>query len=84
TWLTREVARAIVRIPGLDLFRSMNEVNESILQHPKLVQLFNRYATYNGSNPYKAPGLLNIIPHFEYKIGAYFPKGGMISITQAI
>jgi len=84
TWLTKDVAKAMLHIPSLDLFQSMNRVNEKLLGHPKLVQLFNRYATYNGSNPYKAPGLLNIIPHFEYKIGAYFPKGGMISITQSI
>lgn len=84
TWFTKEVAKAIVQIPTLDLFRSMNRANERIAQHPKLVQLFNRFATYNGSNPYKAPGLLNIIPHFEHHFGAYFPKGGMHAITDSI
>ena len=84
TWLTKEVARAIIQIPTLDLFRSMNRANERIAKHPKLVQLFNRFATYNGSNPYKAPGLLNIIPHFEHHFGAYFPRGGMHAITEQI
>ncbi len=84
TWLTKDVATAILQIPSLDLFTSMNKVHEKYLQHPKLVQLFNRYATYNGSNPYKAPGLLSIIPHFEYGIGAFYPHGGMNSITKGI
>ncbi len=84
TWTNWEVLRAMIRIPSLDLFTSMNAVNEKQLQHPKLVQLFNRFATYNGSNPYKVPGLLNIIPYFEHKVGAYIPKGGMHSITQSI
>ncbi|MFM9947268.1 MAG: 1-hydroxycarotenoid 3,4-desaturase CrtD [Saprospiraceae bacterium] len=84
TWLSADVAKALVQIPVLGLFTTMNRVNERILQHPKLVQLFNRYATYNGSNPYKAPGLLTIIPHFEYGYGAWLPKGGMISITRAL
>lgn len=84
TWLSADVAKALVQIPVLGLFTTMNRVNERILQHPKLVQLFNRYATYNGSNPYKAPGLLTIIPHFEYGFGAWLPKGGMISITRAL
>ncbi|HMN90518.1 MAG TPA: phytoene desaturase family protein [Saprospiraceae bacterium] len=84
TWLTKDVAKAILQIPSLDLFTSMNKVHEKYLQHPKLVQLFNRYATYNGSNPYKAPGLLSIIPHFEYGIGAFYPRGGMHSITKGI
>ncbi len=84
TWLSPEVAKALLTIPVLDLFTTMNRVNEHVLKHPKLVQLFNRYATYNGSNPYKAPGLLTIIPYFEYGFGAWIPKGGMISITRAL
>lgn len=84
TWLSADLAKALVQIPVLDLFTTMNRVNERILQHPKLVQLFNRYASYTGSNPYKAPGLLTIIPHFEYGFGAWLPKGGMISITRAL
>jgi phytoene desaturase len=84
TWLNAKVLKAMLAIPGLDLFTSMNSANERMLHHPKLVQLFNRFATYNGSNPYKAPGLLNIIPHFEHHIGAFFPKGGMNNITQSV
>ncbi|MEM0993452.1 MAG: 1-hydroxycarotenoid 3,4-desaturase CrtD, partial [Bacteroidota bacterium] len=84
TWLNPSTVKAMLKIPTLDLFNTMNKVNEKRLQHPKLVQLFNRYATYNGSNPYKTPGLLNIIPHFEYGFGAYFPKGGMYAITNSL
>jgi len=84
TWWNASVVKAMFRIPTLDLFRSMYATNKRLLGHEKLVQLFNRYATYNGSNPYKAPGLLTIIPHFEYGFGAYFPKGGMYSITNSL
>lgn len=84
TWLDWQVAGAMLRIPGLDLFTSMHEVHERDLQHPKLVQLFDRFATYNGSNPYKAPGLLSMIPHFEHHFGAYLPSGGMYDISQSI
>lgn len=84
TWLNGRVLRAMLAIPGLDLFTSMDAVNRRHLKHPKLVQLFNRFATYNGSNPYRAPGLLSIIPHFEHHIGAFFPKGGMYNITRSI
>jgi phytoene desaturase len=61
----------------------MHNTNQS-LKHPKLIQLFNRFATYNGSNPYEAPGILNSIPHLEHGIGAFFPKGGMYAITKAL
>lgn len=84
TWLDWQVAGAMLRIPTLDLFTTMNAVHERDLKHPKLVQLFNRFATYNGSNPYKAPGLLSMIPHFEHHFGAFLPAGGMFDISQSI
>ncbi len=84
TWLRPKVAKAMLQIPSLDIFKTMNAVNEQQLKHPKLVQLFNRFATYNGSNPYKASGILNIIPHFEHGFGTFFPKGGMYSITKSL
>jgi phytoene desaturase len=62
----------------------MHKANEKALNHPKLVQIFDRYATYNGSNPYLAPGILNIIPHLEQEIGTFFPTKGMHSITTSL
>ena len=84
TWLSKDVLQALVQIPRFDLFKTMNDVHEQSLKHPKLVQLFNRYATYNGSNPYKASGMLTIVPHLEYEYGAYLPQGGMISISRSL
>lgn len=84
TYFSWEVAKLLVKGLRLDLFTTMNRVNERLLQHPKLVQLFNRYATYNGSNPYQAPGILTMIPHLEHTLGAFQPKGGMYAITQSI
>lgn len=84
TWTNWGILKSMLLIPTFDLFTSMNKVNERLVKHPKLVQLFNRFATYNGSNPYKAPGLLTIIPYFEHRIGAFLPKGGMHAITLAL
>ncbi|WP_116126389.1 1-hydroxycarotenoid 3,4-desaturase CrtD [Lewinella sp. IMCC34183] len=84
TWLDPQVAWAMLKIPGLDLFRSMHAVHAAAFDDPRLVQLFDRFATYNGSNPYKAPGLLSMIPHFEHHFGAYLPTGGMYDIAESI
>lgn len=84
TWLTWPVAKALTKIHRYGIFTTMNKLNEKQLKHPKLVQLFNRYATYNGSNPYQAPGILTSIPHLEFSIGTYLPKGGMHAITLAL
>lgn len=66
------------------LFKSMHQMHEQQFISSKTVQLFNRYATYNGSNPYKAPSMLTMIPHLEHNQGSYFPKGGMVSIIKAL
>ena len=73
--------KGIFLAPFLGLFKSMNKQNEATFTNPKTVQLFNRYATYNGSNPYKAPALMNMISHLEFNLGAYIPLEGMHQIT---
>lgn len=84
TLFTAPILPALAATRWPYLFRSMHQVNMSHFKNPKTVQLFNRYATYNGSNPYKAPGMLSLIPHLEHNEGVYYPKGGMISITNAL
>lgn len=84
TWLGTEAFKAYMKINKLEFSRTMNQANESLFTNPKTVQLFNRYATYNGSDPYQTPATLNIIPHLEFGIGAFFPKGGMHQITSSL
>jgi phytoene desaturase len=83
-YLSKNTIRAIASIRSLNLRTTMAKVNESKLRHKKLVQLFNRYATYNGSDPYQAPGVLTLIPHLEFNLGTFFPDEGMHSITTSL
>lgn len=80
-FLNLKTAKAILNIGKLKMSKTMNEVNSARFKNKKTVQLFNRFATYNGSNPYQAPALINIISHLEHNIGAFAPKGGMHDIT---
>lgn len=84
TWTGPDALKSYGKIGRLGIFSTMNEANEKLFENPKLVQLFNRYATYNGSDPYQTPATLNIIPHLEFNIGAYFPKKGMHDITLSL
>jgi len=84
TWLSKDVMSALPHLGQMDLNATMHEVNVRQLNHPKLVQLFDRFATYNGSNPYQAPGILTVIPTFEHLIGTFLPKGGMYDITESL
>ncbi len=68
-----------------ELFRSLDSVNRATLgDNDKAVQLFDRFATYNGSDPYRTPGLMRMIPGLEHGQGAFYPVGGMYSITKAL
>ena len=75
------VLKSFFKLPFLGIFSSMHKANSKAFKNEKMAQLFDRYATYNGSNPYVAPSILNIIPHLEFNKGAFFPKGGMYSIA---
>lgn len=66
------------------LFSSLHKYNASRFVTKEATQMFDRYATYNGSNPYAAPSMLSLIPHLELNEGTFYPKGGMISITNAL
>ncbi|WP_027002579.1 1-hydroxycarotenoid 3,4-desaturase CrtD [Hugenholtzia roseola] len=84
TFLNRKALKAILKIHKLDAFRTMHQANFATFEKPKTVQIFNRYATYNGSSPYLAPATLNIIPDLEFGKGAYLPEGGLFSITKSL
>jgi phytoene desaturase len=63
---------------------TMNSVNKDFFKNEELTKLFNRYGTYNGSNPYKMPSLFNIISHLEHSVGAYLPNNGMREIPESL
>ena len=62
----------------------MNKANEQRFSDQKVIDIFNRYASYNGSNPYWAPATLNVIAHYEITLGTYFSEGGIYSIIDAL
>ncbi len=82
-YLNKETLKGVLAMPTLDMMSSINQVNKR-LNNDKLTQLFNRFATYNGSNPYKASGIMTSIPHLEHGFGTFFPKGGMNAITKSL
>lgn len=63
---------------------SLNKINQRSFKDSRLSLLFNRFGTYNGSNPYKMPGFYRMIPHLELNTGTYFPEKGMRSIIDAL
>jgi phytoene desaturase len=84
TWTGKKALTGYANLHRLGLFDTMHNSHRKRFKNPKTVQLFDRYATYNGSDPYQTPATLSIIPHLEYNLGAYFPAGGMIEIPRSL
>lgn len=74
-------------LPDLLKISTLNTLakhNKTYFKSPKLQQLFNRFATYNGSSPYKIPATFALIPYVEFGLGAWSVKGGIYKIPQAL
>jgi phytoene desaturase len=84
TYFSTETLKAVVALPGLGLLGTMHQRHANAFTDPRLVQLFDRFATYNGSDPYQAPATLSLIPHLEHGIGAFYPEGGIYAIAQSL
>ncbi len=84
SFLNKETVNAILNIRKFNLFTSLHKLNEKRFTHPKLIQMWDRYASYNGSNAYTAPGVMRVISNLEHNIGVYLPIGGIHSITKSL
>ena len=84
TWIHARIVDALKAVKLPYLLSTLNQFNVKNFNTKEAIQIFNRFATYNGSNPYKAPGMLSLIPHLEQNEGTFYPSGGMINIPTAL
>jgi len=82
--MTDDSKRVARNFRKLNAFNTMHGVISAHFADARVRQLFDRYSTYNGSNPYKAPGTMNVIAHLEHNLGAWFPDRGMYSVVEAL
>ncbi|MFP4303048.1 MAG: 1-hydroxycarotenoid 3,4-desaturase CrtD [Spirochaetaceae bacterium] len=84
TYWSKRFFSSLFQLGRIDPLKTMDEAHRRFFDSPKVRQLFNRYATYNGSSPYKTPATLAIIPYVEYGLGAYAVMEGMYAIPRAM
>ena len=84
TWLSPAGLRGLLGLPFLDVWRSLHQSVRAYFQDARMIQLFDRYATYNGSSPWRTPATMGIIPHVEYAFGAWAVTQGIFAIVQAL
>ena len=84
SFLNYETVQALFNLNIYQINKNLDEVNQKEIKEKHLVQLFNRYATYNGSSPYKTPGMMTLIQHLESHYGTYIPLKGMNDISNSL
>ena len=84
TFFSKDVLKGLLNLNIFQINQSLNQVNLRELKEPHLVQLFNRFATYNGSSPYKTPGMMTLIQHLEQEYGTFVAKNGMVDIANSL
>lgn len=72
----------LLRLPQINAMRSVHKAVTSYFHDERLIQLFDRYPTYNGSSPFEAPATLNIIPWVEFGLGGFYVRGGMYRLAE--
>ena len=54
------------------------------MNEPHLIQIYDRFATYNGSSPFKTPGIMSVVQHLEQEFGTFIPVEGIGQITLSL
>jgi len=73
----------VFRLWNADVRRSMHCAIRDYFSDPRLIQLFGRYATYAGNDPFRTPATFNLIAHVEQR-GVWRVVGGMGRLADAL
>ncbi|TCB97918.1 phytoene desaturase [Micromonospora zingiberis] len=83
----RDLARLAWRLGDLAAIRpgqSLRGLDRSQLSDPRLRMLLDRYATYTGADPRRAPAALVAVPYAELTFGGWYLRGGLGTLADAL
>ncbi len=64
--------------------RSLRGLGRRHLSDPRLRMLLDRYATYTGADPRRAPAALVAVPYAELTFGGWYLRGGLGTLADAL
>jgi phytoene desaturase len=65
-------------------FSTLRDLGRLYLSDWRLRQVLDRYATYSGSDPRKAPAVFATVPYMEQTFGAWHLGGGLGTLADAL
>jgi phytoene desaturase len=78
------LSRRVQDVATVAPWRSLRSLGERYLHDPRLRLLLDRYATYTGSDPRRAPAALAAVPWAEQAWGSWYVPGGLGRIGEAL
>jgi len=78
------LARSLSDVRTVAPFTSLRGLGGKYLHDPRLRMLLDRYATYTGSDPRRAPAALATVPYVEQTFGAFHVGGGVRRLADAL
>lgn len=82
--LVRLLARQTRDLRTVAPWQTLRSLSDDLLTDPHLKTLLDRYATYSGSDPRRAPAALAVVPFVEQRFGAWYVPGGLFALGEAI
>ncbi|HEX3813118.1 MAG TPA: phytoene desaturase family protein [Mycobacteriales bacterium] len=64
--------------------RTLRQAAARYVHDPRLQMLVERYATYAGSDPRRAPAAFLVIPYIEQAFGAWYIRGGLAQLADSL
>ncbi len=83
-WQFASQLRSVGNVRTVAPWKSLRGIGEQYLGDRRLRQLLDRYATYAGSDPRRAPAALAVIPYVEQTFGAWHVGGGLHELATAL
>ncbi|WP_448625179.1 phytoene desaturase family protein [Geodermatophilus sp. URMC 64] len=78
------LARTPADVATIAPWATLRGLGRRHLRHPHLRTLLDRYATYSGSDPRRAPAVLATVPYVEQEHGSWYVRGGLRRLGLAV
>jgi phytoene desaturase len=77
-------ARRVDRLATVAPWQTLRGLGRATLSDPRLRMMLDRYATYSGSDPRRAPAVLATVPYLEQTYGAWYLPGGLHRLAELL
>lgn len=77
-------ARDVGALRTVAPWSTLRGLGRRTLRDPRLRMMLDRYATYSGSDPRRAPAALAVIPYVEHTFGVWYVPGGLRCLADVL